>query len=362
MIHKHFFVKLNSVVLAIATKIIVAAALLLSVSVAVAQDRQALQQSVELLSGVLEDALGFDQNQGFFGAMRGDIKHVYLEGQGIVIDIRTPLSSRRNHLGLSDLSLSMRDLEASARPGLVTPPSVPAAPQLSLDQVRPDANANGQLFEDLMARFADLDLSNIVRDATLRASASARSLRSLGEVDQESYQSLREEIEGLHGRLAEQMQQFEQVQQEMTATFKQRLEQAAAATGDIDLSSIEQRLEGITASAEGLRLQALGKANQLNERLQAARETASVQWAEEVDDLEDTLYSVMCDFGASLKSLPEDESVTLLLRGLGDEPNGESREHAPDKIHVLSLADIQACQSGQFAAAELANRANQYSY
>ncbi len=68
----------------------------------------------------------------------------------------------------------------------------------------------------------------------------------------------------------------------------------------------------------------------------------------------------MCNYGSTLRALPENESISVILKGLGeDEVNANRR---PDKVHVLSKIDVQQCQSGEIDVAELESRSAQYSY
>ena len=67
----------------------------------------------------------------------------------------------------------------------------------------------------------------------------------------------------------------------------------------------------------------------------------------------------MCDFGASLRELPDNENISVILVGLGED--GEDNRRT-DKVHVYSVADLRACQRGNIDALALRERASAYSY
>ena len=61
---------------------------------------EGLQRNIDIFSGVLEDALDFEESKGLFGLSLGGIESTYLLGQGVVLEVRTPLANSRNRLSL----------------------------------------------------------------------------------------------------------------------------------------------------------------------------------------------------------------------------------------------------------------------
>tara|TARA_B110000444_G_C18784521_1_gene569188 strand:+ start:609 stop:1028 length:420 start_codon:yes stop_codon:yes gene_type:complete len=90
-----------------------------------------------------------------------------------------------------------------------------------------------------------------------------------------------------------------------------------------------------------------------------AEQAYTRQWQQDVVLFEDRLYRAMCDYGSTLRELPDDERVSIILTGLGAQ--GEDQRRA-DKIHVFNKADLQECQSGDISLTALRERSNQYSY
>mgnify|MGYP006157463131 CR=1 FL=1 len=75
-----------------------------------------LQRNIEIFSGVLEDALGFKESKGLFGLSLGGIESTYLIGQGVLLEVRTPLANSRNRLSLASLNSAMQSLQVRRNP------------------------------------------------------------------------------------------------------------------------------------------------------------------------------------------------------------------------------------------------------
>lgn len=88
-------------------------------------------------------------------------------------------------------------------------------------------------------------------------------------------------------------------------------------------------------------------------------ESQSGQWRDDVAAFERALYDVLCRYGASVR-VPEDESLTVLLSGLGESPGEEGRPG--DRVHVVGGADLQACQSGDIDVQTLMAGSRTYSF
>lgn len=305
------------------------------------QNIEELQKSVSILSGIIEQSLEIEKPAGLFAMSMGTVDSKYLMDQGVVLEVRTPLSSQRNRLTLSDLGDSMREL--SNRPfTAIQPPQVPAPPTLPLAV---EDGGGTSIYEDFAQRWAEIDMSATVADAASKAAEAARSLRTLGELDQQSYDSLRDDINGIREQMREQLAQF--------YSLESQIDQAAAD------DAMAEKLEQLMAAVEPLKQRAQLTANQLSARYEEAKRERDAQWDEDVAAFENDLYSVLCEFGASLKALPEDERVSIVLLGLGDDI---ASNESSDKVHVMLKSDLTACQAGRIDAIELASRSINYSY
>ncbi|MEZ7831664.1 MAG: hypothetical protein QMC06_08935 [Gammaproteobacteria bacterium] len=323
-----------------------------------------LQRNIDIFSGVLEDALDFEESKGLFGLSLGGIESTYLIGQGVVLELRTPLANSRNRLSLASLNSAMQTLQVRGNPfealalsqsraqslSSSSSSSAPASPVMALRNQSADSTS---AYNQMMERVANVDYSLAVNNAIQQATESARSLRSLGSIDEGDYAELRAEIEGLRAEMGEKMQDLREIEAQITESTSQAITQ----------SNIEEelrlKLNTVMAQIEPLREQAVAKAAQLRRRSEQAEQAYTQQWQQDVVMFEDKLYQAMCDYGSTLRELPRDERVSIILTGLGEQGADQRRT---DKIHVFNKADLQACQSDDISVATLRERSNQYSY
>ncbi len=321
-----------------------------------AQDVQleGLQRNIEIFSGVLEDALDFEEAKGLFGLSLGGIESTYLVNQGVVLEVRTPLANSRNRLNLASLNSAMQSLQVRGNPfeSMLSAQSA-AAGDSPVMALRSQSAEPSSFYTEMMEKIANLDFSLAVNNAIAQANESARSLRSLGTVDDSDYEQLRADLDTLRADMREKMQGLREVEAEIR-------ESAAQAVTDMNLEQqMRNKLDELMAQIEPLRAQAVAKAAELKQRREEAERDYSARWKQDVVAFEDKLYQVMCDYGSTLRELPGDERVSIILTGLG-EPGPDQRR--TDKIHVFNKADLQDCQSGAITVAALRERSNQYSY
>jgi hypothetical protein len=325
---------------------------------------EGLQRNIDIFSGVLEDALDFEESKGLFGLSLGGIESTYLIGQGVVLELRTPLANSRNRLSLASLNSAMQTLQVRGNPfealalsqsraqslSSSSSSSAPASPVMALRNQSADSTS---AYNQMMERVANVDYSLAVNNAIQQATESARSLRSLGSIDEGDYAELRAEIEGLRAEMGEKMQDLREIEAQITESTSQAITQ----------SNIEEelrlKLNTVMAQIEPLREQAVAKAAQLRRRSEQAEQAYTQQWQQDVVMFEDKLYQAMCDYGSTLRELPRDERVSIILTGLGEQGADQRRT---DKIHVFNKADLQACQSDDISVATLRERSDHYSY
>ena len=320
-----------------------------------------LQRNIELFSGVLEDALDFEESKGLFGLSLGGIESTYLIGQGVVLEVRTPLANSRNRLSLASLNSAMQTLQVRGNPfeTLALSQSLPSSASASSAQASPVMALRSQsadstsLYTQMMERVANIDYSLAVNNAIQQATESARSLRSLGSVDDGDYEELRADIEGLRAEMGEKMRGLREIESQIR-------ESTAGAIADSNIDEeMRRKLDTFIAQIEPLREQAVAKAAELRLRSEVAEQAYIQQWQQDVVVFEGKLYKAMCDYGSTLRELPTDERVSIILTGLGQQ--GEDKRRT-DKIHVFNKADLQECQSDDISVATLRERSTYYSY
>ena len=337
---------------------------MVSAASAIAQDPriEGLQRNIDIFSGVLEEALDFEEAKGLFGLSLGGIESTYLLGQGVVLEVRTPLANSRNRFSLASLNSAMQTLQVRGNPfesialsrsqsgAQAQSVSVQASPVMALRN-QPLEPTN--LYAPMMERIANVDYSLAVNNAIQQAAESARSLRSLDSIDESDYKKLRTDIEGLRVEMREMVQGLGEIEGQLRGS-------SAQASADSSLEEgIRLKLDMVMAQIESLREQAVAKAAELRLRSDQAEQVYTRQWQQDVVVFENKLYQAMCDYGSTLRELPGDERVSIILTGLGDQRVDQRRT---DKIHVFNKADLHECQSGGISVATLRERSNHYSY
>jgi hypothetical protein len=319
-----------------------------------AQESQilALQRNIEIFSGVLEEVLDLTKGNGLFGVSLGGVENTYLLGQGVVLEVRTPLANSFNRMNLVSLNSAMQSLQARSNPFEAIALSSASSKAPSLASTAEPLEASS-FYSDMMEKIANVDYSLAVSNAIRQASESARSLRSLGSIDDSDYTQLQADIEMLRTEMQENMQGLRQFEAELRKS-------AVEAISSVDIEAEAQnKLDDLMIKIEPLRARAIAKANELRERSEVAELAHIEQWRQEVVELESRLYQAMCDYGSTLRGLPEKESVSIILTGLGEQGEDQRRTN---KVHILNMADLLACQAGDITVVILQQRSTQYSY
>ncbi len=316
----------------------------------------ALKEDIDLFAEVLEEALDLDEGSGLFGLSLGGIDPVYIRGQGLVVEVRSQLSTRRNRLNLAALNSTMQSLRTGTNPFDAfrqrNGNSVAAASSDTPVVVRFAEEANTQadsFYDDMMQRVANVDYSLVINTAIQQAANSIRSLRSLGDVGETEYQQMLDELNALRSRLTDSLTAVREVESEAQNTT------AATDAEETDLST---RMNELLAGLEPLRDEALAKARDLQQRMEQAEADYSRQWREDIFAFEVQLYEALCDFSAPLRHLPDQETLAFVLQGLGEETDSQST----DKVHIVPLVEIRRCQQAQITAQQLQTLATTYSY
>jgi len=270
--------------------------------------------------------------------------------------VRSQLATRRNRLNLASLNSTMQSLRSGQNPfdafrqrnaeNADNPATSPRD-----YSVQPDEAADSY-YQQMMQRVADVDYSLVINTAIQQASNSVRSLRSLGDVNETDYQQLRSELDSLRTRLAEGLAAV----QDLEASAQDAGEEADES--DVEGEVLSAQLDELLARFEPLRDEALAKARELQARMEAAETEYAQQWRADIIDFEIRLYSALCDFSAPLRRLSDEETLAVILQGLGDETDNQ----ASDKVHVITLAEVRACQQGDITSEQLQSRSIAYSY
>ncbi|MCY3688134.1 MAG: hypothetical protein OXG90_03995 [Gammaproteobacteria bacterium] len=295
--------------------IVTLAAFLASPAVAQEDPYDPLKRNVEAFTGMLEQALELDG--GLFGLGGERIDSMYLAGHGLVLEVRSNLANARSQLNLVVLNNSVLALRQGDNPFA------------------------------MLARQSEDEAEDAVDTAIAQAGEYARILRDADGVDDDSFEQLRVEIESLRQENRDGVERLRELTEELSASALEQGER------------FEQALSELTAEMGQLRERAEEMADELREQSESAQLERAERWQQDVASLELRLTGAMCEYGASLRELPANENVTVILNGLGDESSGGGRA---DLVHTFSKSDLLACAEGDIDPALLGERSGRYSY
>ena len=162
-------------------------------------------------------------------------------------------------------------------------------------------------------------------------------------VDLSALRELREEQRALRN-------QQRKVRQRIWGT---RLEMAGG-EGEEDaadtVAGLEEEMERLEAEDDALE----ARIDAEYEKLRSARDVAEVEVSATAEappaaDFDTTLVQAVCDYGATLKSLPRDEHLSVRVR-----------ERDGDTFHVFRFDDVVGCQRGAMTPDELLGKGVSY--
>lgn len=317
-------------------------------------DLDSLQESISIFSSIVEESLELDQATGIFGNRLGGVDSIYLYGQGAVLEIRTPLANQKNQMGFSSLGRAMRSINRANPFAAISTQSANTSLNASGD--------NSGMQEGLMGKMASVDFSLVVNSSIQQAAAAARSLRNIGSVDDAGYAQLQQELDSLRVQTSEKMAEMRSLiansVDQQSAAERETSTQGSVAAQD---GSFDFKIEydAFMARVEPLKEQALKKASELQARSEQAQKEYAVRLEQDIEAFEVKLFATLCTYGATLRELPNNESVSIILEDLGDETE---RSKQSDKVHVVAKADLLKCQSGEMNAVSLLAESTTYSY
>ncbi len=337
--------------------IIVSLSLLAGVQSVQAQgaDLDEMQRSIEMFSGVLREGLELNTRAGIFSPFNGSVQGDYYMRQGVVLEVVSPLANSRSTFSWQSFESKLRQLSGQisnlANTQRIEPPDLEAMRESMALSLR--ASAAQESFRDFLEQVRNSNFSREVEEALARASESALSLHELGKIDDAQLNALMDQVNATRVDIGERINAIAQLREDLGRT-QQNLNNDTA----IDLQAFEQRWQTIVAEVEPILAAAREQAAQLSAEAELAQQEREKQWQGELADFEQKLFALVCDYGAALRTLPDNEHLTLVLKGLGDE--NESRRE--DRIHVLDKTQLQGCLQGSVSSSALQSSALTYSF
>lgn len=315
-----------------------------------------MRQNVELLSTTLEEGLGLNERRGVFSPRAGDVKGRYLQGHGVVLEVLTPLQTREGFsiATFSDsLSQLSTQLDGMLQQGIVSRPDFEVMrDQLALS-IRSDSVA--AYYRDLMQQLQNLEHIPVIERGLASAASALQSLQSLGQIDPATRDQLAQQLQVQREQLQNQLQEWETLRSQIRAHAEQ-----SDAIPDVNVqqawTNTRARLDSELAA---LRASVSEQSARLQEQREQAERVRQQQASEALEEFQSRLFVLLCDYAASLRSVPADESISVVLTGVGDSLENNGRR---DVVYQINKEGLQLCLQGQITAAQLREQSVRYQY
>ncbi|WP_417686800.1 hypothetical protein [Pseudidiomarina gelatinasegens] len=280
-----------------------------------ASQRNALKEQLEVMNSILTTKL--EQNKDTGKRRMGHwqqrrLNYDYLAGQGVVYRVKFGRAFD------FDFEFDF-DVDAPHAPGVPIPP---ATPNVSIEKrvIKTDDGEDVEIIHEPGEAYEMVaERGQEVGERTLAVHEYRRKIRDLEYSLQATEANGREKLE-------------------------QELETAR--------KDLEAALSKLNAAKEELRTATLEIRNNIQER----REQRNEKLQQQVAEFEQTMAETLCDYGVTLKSLPNNESVSFVLEGAGNKDAG-----GRDKIYIFNKSLLSKCD-GNNGASDLLTKAVTYSF
>ncbi|WP_417680706.1 hypothetical protein [Pseudidiomarina aquimaris] len=131
---------------------------------------------------------------------------------------------------------------------------------------------------------------------------------------------------------------------------------ADGAEGDAiakELEQARQELESTQQALETARAEIAEARQEVRKKVEIRKAERSEQLQQQLASFEQTMASTLCDYGRTLRALPDAENVTFVLEGAGQEEQG-----GKDKIYIFSKRQLENCES----PSDLLTKATTYNF
>ncbi len=301
-------------------------------------------RDIEDFTGGLAEALGLETAADPFDPTAERIHSSYLADRGLVLEVRSNLAAASSRLRPAMVDSPGNGSLHDGNPTAILAPAIPQ--QSSTEPGLTDIDARHP-HRDLLLRASQIDTAELVNSAIVQAGEHARILRDADGIGSEDFARLREQIEALR--------QQKLAVSDRLGEFIEGLRRDTAAGSE----SVAASLDELAGEMNQLRSRAQDFAAELRQRSESAQASRTERWRNDIANLEQRLASALCSHDASLRQLPEQETITVILTGLGEPTPARP---VTDLIHIYAQSDILQCANGVIDPATLTERSNPYSY
>lgn len=284
-----------------------------------------LKKEIRILKKVIATAFDAEKESNKKLLQPQDINGTYLEGQGVILYFDVGMSGlfsmgeiEFNFFHQDSLD-SIAENVASIDWGELVNKGIKEEDRENLESITSEATA-------LSATIMD-SLFSTIDDFTVEDQNYKVELSKLKEEQQKLIKEIQQKAELARKEYQNNWEKNESKQRELEEAFSSLVENAKVNT------------------------------HRYKEKAEKVRDKHFVQWQNRLDEFETVLFDILCEYGASLRSLPGNERVSVIInRGV------RTPEGAEDKILVFKKADLIACRNGDMKVKELIERSSKYSF
>ncbi|RHW74718.1 hypothetical protein [Colwellia sp. RSH04] len=255
------------------------------------------------------------------------VESVYLHGQGAVFTINSDISRSFNRHNMSFVM-----------------PSAPIAPV----SVRPN------------------EVIEIDEDVVIHSQSHARELELVVSQMESEAQEFERVVEVMEGQ-REQSRELRHEQREIAYELRDNERESKDYSFQLkhadkqDKKKLNEKLaklekEKLELKKSKAKLDA--KVKKINQQQKQLKVAQAQERKAHYKSISSSLIDTFCLYGNGLKSLPNDEHVSIILKWAGD----KSGRHYQDKIFVFNKKDINACASDKITSKKLLSKAEQYQF
>ncbi len=299
--------------------ILVAGLLTSSMSAMAASPNMAeLNKELEIMSGVIDTALKQDATQN--GIRYRSVETTYLAKQGVVFDV----------------NVRSRGAGWSAQLSQILP-TMPVAPRAPVVISNNDSDFEFEVSEE-WEEFAE-DTMERLSDVFRESSSQIRELRS----QERELASEKRELERRKRDLEFELRMAgngreKEIKEELKELDKEMNQYA----------SREKELESHAAELE----------KEQNERVAKQKEAQEQAYKQFLANFEGNIGDTLCRFGAGLRSLPDDENISFVLKDFSHDSRGKDT----DRIYVFSKRKVKDCLQEKINPSQLISSADIYEF
>jgi len=294
------------------------------------------QKDIQVFEGILKTMLGVEDTERSFrhGDYDHHVKGTYLKKQGLLIEIDTRF--------LAESMISYRPYSRLRLPEIEMPPML------------------YRHFEDLNIEVPELEME---LEQQFEEEAEQAALEAMQESEERIALELEaRELDREQDWLDEEREFLEkELQQKLELAEKQKALKKAQIAKELTKFKEQVKKNKVKASIVKEELERQMKhqreaMKQYKEQLEDIKSKHEENWSIEADKIKSSIVDALCQYGASIRTVKDDEFFTVILKGFEHDDSGER----VNRIYIFSKESILSCRDGAIDQKQLLSMSESY--